>query len=423
MIKPNGNPLIPYTKTVLPGGYTLLHKEVRTAPIAAIDIWIKAGAIDDPKPHYGLSHFFEHMFFKGTERHGVGVMDRIITSLGGYNNAATSLDYTHYFVVLPSPGWKEALDVLADSLHHPLFQIEEIERERSVIIEEIKRHEDNPWSKIYDEFTSTTFARCPYRRKVLGTEESLHTISRESFLNYHRERYHPGNITISLVGDLSLAEVRDELGRLLQSSNPSATGVVAADAEERWDVIGEPGETVLTRDVNQAYLLIGFPTPKITGTRDEYALELLATILGEGRSSRLYRRLNDELGIVSSISCNSWILAQAGLFLIEAVTEKARLDQVEKEIDNELKRVRESIQPDELAKAKSMSRADFAFSNEKVISIAHTYGYGHVTSSVEHAVHYQEKLEEITRDDIERTFDRLIASERRCRGLLVPKTG
>ena len=129
----------------------------------------------------GLSHFFEHMFFKGTEKYGVGVMDRIITSLGGYNNAATSLDFTHYYVVLPSSGWEQAMEVLLDSLQNPLFAEEEIERERSVIFEEIKRHEDNPWSSIYDKFTSTAFSKNPYSRQVLGSKKSLKTINQDTF--------------------------------------------------------------------------------------------------------------------------------------------------------------------------------------------------------------------------------------------------
>lgn len=419
MNQANGNPLLPYNLERLPNGMTLIHKEIRTAPIAAMDIWIHTGAIHDPEPHYGLSHFFEHMFFKGTERFGVGEMDRIITMLGGYNNAATSLDYTHYYVVLPSVGWRAALDTMMDSLLRPLFDPAEIERERSVIIEEIKRHEDNPWSKIYDEFTRTAFSKCPYSRQILGTEESLRTIGRDAFLDYHRSRYTPANTSIVMTGDFSLDECREAL---LEFSAGAETGNGTAGGanEAPFEMIEAPAETALCRDVKQSYLLIGFPTPRLTGTPGEYAMDALSSILGDGRSSRLYRRLNDELGIVSSIGCGYWSLKHAGLFVIEAVTEPSKLGQVEDEINRELDRLADSMREDELEKVKSMTRADFAFSNEKVISMAQTYGYGHVVSSIEQAVHYVQSFDQLTLGDLRGAFGGHIAPDRRCKGILLP---
>lgn len=417
MSKANGNPLLPYTETRLPSGFTLVHKEVRSAPIVAIDFWIHTGAVHDPEPHYGLSHFYEHMFFKGTERHGVGVMDRIITSLGGYNNAATSLDYTHYYVVLPSAGWREALDVLVDSLMNPLFAEEEVERERQVIIEEIKRHEDNPWSKIYDEFTQAAFSRSHYRRQVLGTEESLHTITRDTFVEYQRNRYNPENTTLCVVGDVSLPEITDELSRLLEGRQRPAMQPNFSS----FELITGPTEVVMSRDVNQSYLLIGYPTPRLLGTPQEYSMDLLSLIVGEGRSSRLYRRLQDDLGIVSSINCSYWSMVHAGLFMIEAVTEPELLEEVEKEIFSELDKVKDSIKEDEVVKAKNMSRTDFAFANEKNISIAHTYGYSRVASSIENAVQYNERIDAVTLQDLHEAMNQHMQDNRLCRARLLPQ--
>ncbi|MGC9326114.1 MAG: M16 family metallopeptidase [Candidatus Hinthialibacter sp.] len=417
MINANGNPLLPYTEHRLPCGMTLVHKKIRSAPIVAIDIWVHTGAIHDPDPAFGLSHFYEHMFFKGTERHGVGEMDRIITSLGGYNNAATSLDYTHYYVVLPAAGWKQALDVLLDSLCNPLFDPKEIERERAVIVEEIKRHEDNPWSKIYEEFTQAAFAHCPYRRSVLGAEESLNAIRQETFFDYHQNRYRLDNITLCVVGDVSLCDVKDACHEFLGDQSASS----ATEIPMNWELIQAPQEVKIQRDVNQAYLLIGYPTPGLYGAIDEYTLDLLSIIIGEGRSSRLHQRLHDELGLVSSISCTSWILKYAGLFLIEAVTEDDKLNRVENEIQGELNRIRDSLTADELEKAKSITRADYAFSNEKMISIAHTYGYSRVVVDIDHAIHYLERIEDITLEQIQESYDRLLVPPRRCRGLLIPK--
>lgn len=417
MTPKNGNPLIPYTERRLACGATLVHKEIRSVPIVAIDIWVHTGAIHDPEPAFGLSHFYEHMFFKGTERHGTGEMDRIITSLGGYNNAATSLDYTHYYVVLPSAGWRQALDTLLDSLRNPLFDPEEIERERAVIVEEIKQHEDNPWSKIYDEFTRTAFDHCPYRRSVLGTEESLNTIQRETFFAYLKDCYRPDNISLCVVGDVALNEIETACNEALGESPQ----LPASRNGMRWDPIDEPKDIVIERDINQSYLLLGYPTPGIFATLDEYTLDLLSIIAGEGRSSRLQRRLHDDLGIVSSVSCSSWTLKYAGLFLIEAVTEDDKLEQVEGEIESEMARLRDSLTEEELEKAKSITLADYAFSNEKMISIAHTYGYSRVTVSIDHAIQYLERIESVTLDQIRDSIGRLFVPQRRCRGRLIPK--
>lgn len=417
MVNNKNNPLLPYTEKTLPSGLTLIHKKVNIAPIVAIDIWIHTGAAHDPVPHYGLSHFFEHMFFKGTETHGVGVMDRIITSLGGYNNAGTSFDYTHYYVVLPSSGWEPALEVMIDSLQNPLFSEEEIERERMVIHEEIKRHEDNPWSSLYDRFTSAVFADCPYSRQVLGTQESLATIQRDTFLDYLHTQYRPENVSLCVVGDIELDLLEDKLNSLVK---PSGQPSIPPNGEA-WRVIEQGEEVVWHRDVNQSYVLLGFPTDQVIGTKAEYALDLLSIILGEGRSSRLHRRLNDELGIVSSVSSSFWTLAHAGLFMLEAVTPPEKVQEVETEFQTALNHLRESIRPEELQKAKKMIHADYAFTNEKAISIANTYGHSRVLASIRHTIHYLEEIDKITLDDLSTVIDTYVDTKKQCKGILLPK--
>jgi zinc protease len=415
----NNHPLLPYTEKKLPCGMTLIHKEVNVTPIIAIDIWVHTGAVHDPEPHYGLSHFFEHMFFKGTQQFGVGVMDRIITSLGGYNNASTSLDYTHYYVVLPKAGWEQAMDVMLDSIQNPIFDRDELERERTVIYEEIKRHEDNPWSKVYDQFTSAAFAKCPYSRQVLGTEESLATITRDTFMAYLQDRYAPENISLSVVGDISLREIEEKVNSIMK---PGTVPFTPLD-EKPYPVLEAGSDIVLRRDVNQSYVLLGFPTPEVIATPSEYALDILSMILGEGRSSRLHKRLNDDLGIVSSVSSSFWTLRKAGLFIVEAVTEPSKVKQVEQEIHAEIKKLRERSTEEELRKVKSMSKADYAFSNEKVISIANTYGQSRVMASIDHTVRYLDEIEKIQLDDLYRVFDTYILPETCCKGVLLPKTG
>ena len=144
------SPIEPFTKTTLENGLDVIVKEVHSAPIVAVYLWCNTGSINESDHEHGISHFYEHMFFKGTEKRGVGEIDRAIKSLGGYNNAFTSKEYTAYYVVLPAENFSLAVDVLVDAIQNPSFPEEEIKKEQGVIKEEINRKEDNPSGKLYE---------------------------------------------------------------------------------------------------------------------------------------------------------------------------------------------------------------------------------------------------------------------------------
>ncbi len=414
----NTNPLESYTQEHLPCGVTLIHKEVRTVPIVAIDVWISVGAAGDPDPYLGLSHFYEHMFFKGTERLGVGEMDQAIKRLGGYNNAATAWDYTHYYVVVPSPGWRRASEVLIDALRFPVFDPVEIESERQVIYEEIKRHEDTPWSKFYQDYNSLAFSRCPYSRQILGTFETLSRIDQNVFREFLQTRYVPENITVVVVGDVSIGEVRDQMQSYFEGMSTASR----FPDDIPFEAIGSPQHLQLHMDVNQSYLLLGYPTPTVVGSRDEAILDLASVLLGEGRSSRLHGLLKEELGLVSSVSVSLWSQAKAGLFIVEAVTDPENLAEVEKHIHEQLHRLAETP-PDEeeLRRVKHMALADYAFSNETVSAMAHTYGSSHLLSGIDYIIRYPEMIRSIEAEEIPDRFRRYLQENMLCVGHLMPK--
>jgi len=412
------NPLLPYREERLSCGPTFIYKEIHSVPIVAIDIWIKAGAAHDPEEYLGLSHFCEHMFFKGTERMGVGEMDRAIKGLGGYNNASTAWDYTHYYVVVPSPGWREALEVLIDALRFPFFDPAEIELERQVIYEEIKRHEDTPWSKFYEEYNALAFARCPYRRRILGTFESLARIDRTAFQEFLRLHYVPQNTTIIVVGDVPAEPVRQHIEVCFEGVVPSST----ESDEVLFESVDSPQSFQLQMDVHQSYLLLGHPTPKLAGTRDEAVLDLATILLGEGRSSRLHALLKEELGLVSSVSVSLWSQAKAGLFVVEAVTDAENLPEVQDRVLAELRRL--SCTPpagEELNRIKRMALADYAFSNETVSAMAHTYGSSRLSASIEHTIRYPEIIQSVRAEELPEIVSRYLRDECLCIGHLLPQ--
>lgn len=412
------NPLLPYEERRLPCGAKLLYHHNGRVPLIAIDVWLQTGGCNDPEEWSGISHFYEHMFFKGSEQHGPGELDRLVKSLGGDCNAATACDYTHYDAAVPSAGWREVLDVLVDGLRQPLFDPEELERERQVVIEEIARAASLPWSVLHQNLVKRLFARCPYKREVLGTEECLKVIDRDALHAYRGKRYVPSLTTFCVVGDVDLDQVLEELARLTEGWE----GEVQETYPTSWDIIEQSDEVIVKRDVQQAYLAMGRPTGRIVGTPEEYALEAASSVLGEGRSSRLVKRLKLELGIVSSISIGFWPHKYAGALVVGATTTPDQLPKVEEEIGLELARFAdEGLSQEELDKVKAMHRSSYYADNERNVSIAGAYGYGDLLTSIEEAVRYQEELERLTTDDVLGAFRRLVEPHRVVTARVLPE--
>ncbi len=414
------NPLLPYEERRLPCGAKVLYHHSDRLPIVAVDVWFRTGACNDPEPWQGISHFYEHMFFKGSEQHGTGELDRLVKSLGGDCNAATSCDYTHYDATVPSVGWREVLDVLIDSVRRPLFDATELDRERQVVIEEIARAGSIPWSMLHQRFNEKIFAACPYRRDVLGTEACLRNIDAAALHTYRSKRYVPELATICIVGDVELDPLLEELARLTEGWEGRSEDTYPAE----WGIIEEPADLTLKKDVQQAYYACGYPTGAIVGTPEEYALEAASAVLCEGRSSRFVKRLKLELGIVSGIWAGYWPFKQAGCFVITGTTVPQFLPDVENEIRNEFDRfLNEGMSEAELDKVKTLHRATYFLDHEKNAAIAGAYGYADILTCVEEAARYQEELERLTIEDVIGAARRLSQPNRLVSARLLPENG
>jgi zinc protease len=197
------------------------------------------------------------MFFKGTEKRPAGQMDLEIKGLGGYNNAATSYDYTHYYVVLPSEHYLKALDILSDAVLNSTFPPEEIEREREVVLREIDRKEDSPWGKLFTEFLERTFADNPYGRPILGTAESLAPIDHDAFKRYVGRAYRPSNLVVAIVGDVD-AEKAMESVREIFGEIPGEKHTATAPFDIQ--VPSRPITFTIEKDVQGTYVVVGYPT-------------------------------------------------------------------------------------------------------------------------------------------------------------------
>ena len=398
----SASPLAPFTKARLPNGLRVIVKEVHTTPIVAVYFWCGVGSVDEPPELGGISHFFEHMFFKGTEKRTVGQMDAEIKALGGYNNAFTSREYTAYYVVVPSEHFATAFDILYDAMRHSIFAPEEIKKERKVVKEEINRKEDTPGQKLFDLFTERLFAGTPYAQPVLGTDETLDGIHREDFLSYLRNYYGSHNTTVVVVGDVMTGPVLDAVETATRDWRAPENGEL-----RRPEFHFTPQDTIrqhiVPKDANQEYWLMGFPNAGWEDPELMYTLDVASTMLGGGKSSRLYQRLVEREGLVASVSAWIWPLVRVGVFGIDAEFPPENHERVAAIVLEEVGRLgTEPIGADELKKAKTQLITQDAYGNETNSSIARTLGRYETIRTAEEALDYTAKIDAVTAYGIQR---------------------
>ncbi|MFC1692041.1 M16 family metallopeptidase [Candidatus Latescibacterota bacterium] len=405
MVSPNhpiksNSTLVPFTKVTLDNGLDVIVKEIHSTPIVAVYLWCNTGSINENSREHGISHFYEHMFFKGTEKRGVGEIDRAIKSLGGYNNAFTSKEYTAYYVVLPSGEFSLAADILVDAIRNSNFPEQEIQKELGVIKEEINRKEDDPSGKLYEEIFKIIFPETPYAHPVLGIKESVSSLTRDDFRKYLAKFYVPNNMTAVVVGDIKTKAVIREIERITADWIPNP---VVKDRFVRFNT--PDGEGIngfeLEKDVNMTYVMMAFQTSGYKDLKENVVLDITSSVLGEGRSSRLYQRLVEKDQIVHSVQAFIYPLNQSGLFVIFATMDRHDVQDFRKAVIEEIEKLRnEVVSKEELQKVKTMLKADFQFSNETGENIAHTIGYYNTVGLLDYITKYESLIEEVSSKDV-----------------------
>ena len=310
-------------RELLPNGLTLLVQREPSAPVVAVVTHVQAGFFDEPDRWVGISHVFEHMFFKGTPSRGPGQIARETKAAGGYLNASTTYDRTVYFAVLPAERLADAVRVQADALMHSALDGEELRRELQVIIQEAKRKLDSPAALTHETLHEVMFDRHRIRRWRIGYERDLARLTREDLVGYYQTRYVPERTIVSIVGDIDPDHAL-ELARETYGAWPAREGAVDLSPEElpRREVRSR----TLRGDVTQAELALGW---RGVAALDpwEIPLDLVAGILGAGRGSWLYRALR-ETGLATSVSAHHYSTPDVGVFSVEADCDPARVEQL-----------------------------------------------------------------------------------------------
>ncbi len=360
------------TKERLENGLTVVVKEDHSAPVASIQIWVRAGSSNETEEEAGITHFIEHMIFKGTKKRGPGEIARAIEAAGGSINAYTSYDRTVYYVEVPAEATLLGLDVLLDAVQNAVFDPEEIEREKEVVLEELRRSLDSPWRRLSREQMWLCYQGHPYGRPIIGYEATIKRFSRSMIQAYMDKWYLPQNMVLVAVGDLDASEFLEQ-ARKLSLNFPERKGV--EDAQRIPASQSFTRRLVLPDKVEQVYMELAWHIPA-AGHQDIAALDILEVLLGEGKTSRLYKKLKMERNLVHTFSVSSSAMLRSGLFSISATLAPAKIEPTLEAISQALGQlVAQGPKDAELRKAISQVETSFLWGMEKMEGQARVLGH------------------------------------------------
>ncbi len=406
----------------LPNGLTIIAEQM---PVDAVNLslWIKVGSAVESDAINGMAHFLEHMIFKGTEQLASGEFERRIEERGAVTNAATSQDYTHYYITTAPKDFAELAPLQIDVVTNASIPDDAFERERLVVLEEIRRSEDNPRRRTYRRAMETAFDRLPYRRAVLGPEEVIAGLKPQQMRDFHGTWYQPQSITAVAVGNLPVEE-------LIATVSESFTQVHKSDASRLYPLpnatcstwgnpktaVAPPNSPLPTESpfteivrrefidetLQQARLVILWRVPGMVELEQTYGLDVLAAVLGHGRTSRLVQDLKEERKLVSSISVSNISHQLQGTFYISAKCAVENLTEVENAIAEHIRNLHtELVKESEIARVRRRVANRFIFGNETPSARAGLYGYYQsLLGDLEPAFNYPARIENQNATDL-----------------------
>ncbi|MBA3679134.1 insulinase family protein, partial [Candidatus Saccharibacteria bacterium] len=340
--------------TQLPNGLRIITRTMTETESVTVNFFVGAGGrYEDMKTEYGAAHFLEHLLFKGTHKRPTSKqISEEIDSVGGYMNAYTAEDHTSYYIKLPKNYFGLAFNILGDILTDPLFEEAEIERERNVILEEMKVYKDDPARYVYDLVGDLLWPHDTLRTNVIGNEHIISTMQRDAIINYFRGLYTMDNIVLSVAGNISHSKVVEYANEMLSE--------VQSKAQRTWQPVKGGLSThrvsVTNEDTNQSHLLIVGRAPKI-GAADEPAMKLLSTILGSGMSSRLFLNVRENKGLAYTVYMSYSNFVDSGKFEIYAGVNNDKIGNAITAVLDELQKIQQELVSDkELGKAKEQVR-------------------------------------------------------------------
>ncbi|WP_016874851.1 M16 family metallopeptidase [Chlorogloeopsis fritschii] len=362
----------------LPNGLTIVAEQMSVEAVN-LSLWVNVGSAIEADAINGMAHFLEHMIFKGTERLAMGEFERRIEERGAVTNAATSQDYTHYYITTAPKDFAELAPLQIDVVLNASIADDAFERERFVILEEIRRSEDNPRRRTYKRAMELAFEELPYRRPVLGTEKVISQLQAQQMRDFHSSWYQSQSITAVAVGNLPVEKLIEIVAEGFTQTDRHQKTIIN---KQNLAIAPEPKFTEIVRhefideSLQQARLVMLWRVPGLLQLDETYALDVLTAILGHGRTSRLVRDLREERGLVSHISASNITHKLQGTFYISVHCPVENLTVVEEAIAQNIRRLQTELIPEsEIAKVRQRVANRFIFGNETPSDRGGLYGY------------------------------------------------
>lgn len=404
-----------------------------------VSTWVKTGSINENDKNNGVSHFLEHLMFKGTNENKAGYFERTLERKGALVNAATWKDYTFYYVTIPkginNENFYETLHLHADMMLDPVIPPEEIgepfdintelpkvKRERFAVIEEIQRRKDQPWTKVYNLLNHNMYKKHPYKRDVIGTEEIISKITREEVLDYYKTHYTPNAMTTIVVGELEPEKIVNKVCEEFDFKGRKNYYPPKYDPDSSYD-----GKRIfeIEAQVETSIIMYGWLIALADDIKAVIAFDIISIILGDGQSSRLYQELvekHSKEGIISA-EASAYTFKDGGNFFIQAAFYPNKKDTVIKLIETEItKFLNEGFSDSEFKKAIKKLKVQFAQDAETISEIAEKIGYySTVCKDVSKINEYYEILNTITKEDVSNIIKEYINMEQVTVAILMPE--
>lgn len=418
------------TKTKLPNGLTVLLKEIHTAPLISSWMWYRIGSRDEAPPRTGISHWTEHMQFKGTKKFPATTLDKSISREGGTWNAFTYLDWTTYYETMPADKIDLALRLEADRMLHSLFDEKEVASERTVIMSEREGNENEPLFRLGEAVQHAAFRVHPYHHEIIGDIADLRSMTRTDLYNHYRTYYAPNNAVLAIAGDFDTKELLRRLKHLYASVPAGqipprlARPEPPSEGEIKLTVEG-PGETT--------YIQVAYHFPAASNP-DFFPLTVMDSLLAgpsnlnmfggggiSNKTSRLYRALVDKEFAVS-VSGGAAVTIDPFLYFISlTVHPKRKAEEALAALNVEIQRVQsELVSKDEVARAIKQARAIFAYGSENITNQAFWLGYAEMFATYDWFLTYLDRLAAVKPKDIQRVAQEYLKSKNRVVGIYVP---
>ena len=403
----------------LQNGLTIIVREDHSAPVVSAQAWCKTGSIDEGKwLGAGLSHVLEHMLFKGTTTRGAGRIDQEVQDVGGYMNAYTSFDRTVYWINAPNTGAKVAIDVLCDIMQNATLPADELAKELDVIRREMDMNQDDPNRRASRRLFETAFVRSPYRFTIIGYPEIFNELQPQDILAYYRERYTPGNMFFVVVGDVKHDEVISQITEAFSKSKLKTLLPTLLPRELKQTA---PRETIEEALVELGHLHFSWHIPDVRHP-DVPALDILATLLGNGRSCRLYQEVREKKGLVNSADAWTYNPGETGLFGMSAVVNADKFSAASAAMLEEMERLKSELVPaEELGKVIKQFVAGTLSARKTMQGQAQDLGGNWIAANdLNFSERYLAAVKQVTRDDLQRIAGKYLTAENRNLYALLP---